>query len=180
MLDLKVCLICNKCERKCKIEFDLDLECPFGHNSNWNIVLHDNKKIEDEELDEDDSEYNYRFEFFNIDGEKHVRIKLLKNGKRVRSRTFKFEFLRDLFEELKEKSSVKDLIEASKNLGVKIRPSDVRLIMNFYVNNINFDAELRKIKGKTYLIKEVSKNRLKDTMSIEKSVIGTPWSSNDV
>jgi len=176
--------VCNKCGNRCVIE--IKPLCPFGRSAEWHVE-DTGCQVEREEVvkleGEENKEKNTKLkstnkithELFEKDGVKYVKLNILSNGKRARSRIFEFEFLRDLYDELRDKSTTKDVVDAAKKLGLDISNIDARMIMYFFMDNINFDAELVKEGRSIVLVKQDIGSRLKETMSIEKEVIGTPW-----
>ncbi len=100
------------------------------------------------------------------------------DGNGTRHNLFRVDMQRiyDLYDELPEKADRKAVTDVLERLKVRVPASHVNYLMQFLASYPVFSAELVKEKGRNYLIKKDSRvTEMRDKLSVEREVIGTPW-----
>jgi len=96
---------------------------------------------------------------------------------RGRSRTFDFDTVCRIYNDLPEECAYRAVVEAAEKHGLSIRPSDARILMHVFSRYVTFDAELNRSKGGLILRKQNTDGLLREEarkkLEQEKEVIGS-------
>ena len=121
----------------------------------------------------------------------HFSYKVDKNEGTLRiktkymSRVFSYDDVRKLYDLLPEEATVEDVIRVASELGLKIPRPIAYMLMHVFARYVDFDATIVRTNGEKGRKMKLVKNGgsandvVKDTLEIERNVIGTPWGPGD-
>ncbi len=143
-----------------------DVNLKPGGSKSWPLCMEFHCDLNSLDGDEDGKELVYRIE----DG-----VLMLKKYNTWHK--LDYEKVKELFEELPEKASPKDALEAADRIGLSLNYTTALMLFEFYDKNVNFDAVAVKDGRRRYLVKQTyslrEENRKK--LAVERDVIGTPY-----
>ena len=186
-------------ERICEL-FGVDKkEVKMFPEKNWGMRFEfeyefSEKTVEKEEKTEENSENNPEKKENSVEQEQKLQSpKKEKKGRRRfeyerdgdtlilrlgnRSYVFDYETVKEFFEELPKKVSVREAYDIANELGMNVSLHAVLALFEFFDRDVNFDAELmnegmNKVLVKTdFSLREENRRRL----TLEGEVIGRPW-----
>ncbi|RLI20109.1 hypothetical protein DRO54_06995 [Candidatus Bathyarchaeota archaeon] len=118
-------------------------------------------------------------------GTKRVLYEVVDGVLRLRgpygTRAYDYEKVKDLFDELGERSSAEDIVAAGRAVGLDVDYNGALMLIEFFADNINFDAEMEYENRKKTLVKLSGYLRKENVRKLnqEKEVIGTPYEVGD-
>ena len=127
------------------------------------VTESDTKRAEEKEEKEEDrknlegwSQLTKTF-FYKIDGNDLViGYAQCGSGEPYPVRRWQYSLIKELYEQLPEEATAKDLIEVSEDLAIDVAPEMATILLRFFDDYVDFDAELETAGNKLILRKRYS------------------------